>query len=360
MFDIFLIWLTSSLIFGFIGVQIAKNKRVPVKTGFLYGFFLLAIGLIIIALLNPTVDIADPKKEYEEDRDTSAEAYRLWLTEKYNIRRNELLDRFVVVGQSFATVDDAIAYADNLEDLQVEQNREEARRAQVKAKKRSYAAVAALGGFAILIVSKLGYDKFQHHQALSYANSMIDDRKNSIEQTLQPFGINIYPNSLFAEIGYEKLSSERLRALNFWIAHIERSEDGSESCNVMSRFGNVLTDKDAIAVRFRSEDDIDKIYKYYRSELLSKGYRESPLFIEYPKERFVFSGSKNMVWVEVLRLDDGPTYVKICILSQTVMDEHAKVWIEDELKKKKNEEYWQGVKKRTDEAEERLRRSYQL
>jgi hypothetical protein len=104
--------LLSGLVFGGIGVAIARNKNVDGTFGFLLGAFLGPLGLIIVALLNPPA--AKSQMQYGDrfpgKADPTSDAYRLWLSQKYAISRNELFDKYVSGEKLYDSLDAAIAH----------------------------------------------------------------------------------------------------------------------------------------------------------------------------------------------------------------------------------------------------------
>lgn len=130
------------LIFGAVGVAIASNKNVDGFVGFLLGAFLGPIGLIIVALLNPSTavtstaaDAVKPEKGIDEfvgERSLSSDAYRLWLANRYKIQRNDVFDRFVTGERTFETLDAALAYCYDVEAAKFERDKLEQERAAVE------------------------------------------------------------------------------------------------------------------------------------------------------------------------------------------------------------------------------------
>ncbi len=49
------------------------------------------------------------------ERDLSSDAYRLWLAEKYDIKRNELFDRYVMNQQTYADLESALKGAHDID-----------------------------------------------------------------------------------------------------------------------------------------------------------------------------------------------------------------------------------------------------
>lgn len=58
-----------------------------------------------------TAVVARPSIKPPCDRDLSLDPYRLWLVERYDIKRNDVFDRFVYNSHTFATLDEALASA---------------------------------------------------------------------------------------------------------------------------------------------------------------------------------------------------------------------------------------------------------
>lgn len=149
--EIFVFLFVMGLLFGAVGVAIASNKNVDGLAGFLLGAFLGPIGLIIVALLNPsravTTSAANEvsRKEHDVDfggeRNFTSDAYRLWLADRYKIQRNDVFDRFVIGDRTFETLDAALAYCYDEEDTKVkaaelEQERAASEKAALEAERQ--------------------------------------------------------------------------------------------------------------------------------------------------------------------------------------------------------------------------------
>jgi hypothetical protein len=137
--EIFVFLFVMGLIFGAVGVAIASNKNVDGLIGFLLGAFLGPIGLIIVALLNPSRAVTssaangDSRKEHDVDfvgeRSFTSDAYRLWLADRYKIQRNDVFDRFVTGERTFETLDAALAYCYDIEAAKFERDKLDQERA---------------------------------------------------------------------------------------------------------------------------------------------------------------------------------------------------------------------------------------
>jgi membrane-associated protease RseP (regulator of RpoE activity) len=115
------LWLFSSFISGLLGLFIANNKGVDGVTGFIFGFLMPGIGLVITALLNPSKTVAPEKPKLRpsrpplEKQSLSDPEYKLWLVSEYNIQRNDVLGEFLCRGKLFPTIDDALSFAHSVD-----------------------------------------------------------------------------------------------------------------------------------------------------------------------------------------------------------------------------------------------------
>jgi len=76
----------------------------------------------------PTYD-KSKRDAFDGEANLNDDAYRLWLADKYGIAKNDVFDRFVIGDQTFATLDDALCFADDREaELRAEAARKEAER----------------------------------------------------------------------------------------------------------------------------------------------------------------------------------------------------------------------------------------
>ncbi len=100
-------------VFGRIGIAIARNNQVSEGSGFWYGFWLGPIGLVIVALLKPIPKSKPVQKLgiFSGDREISNDAYKIYLTQKYNIQKNDVLESYVCDSKLFTSVDEALVYA---------------------------------------------------------------------------------------------------------------------------------------------------------------------------------------------------------------------------------------------------------
>lgn len=112
--------LVVGALFGAVGFLIAQNKGVSTVAGFWLGAFLGPFGLIIVALLNPTERAAMKAVRRSDDfsgtPDLSRDDYKLWLTERYEIQKNEVLDSYVVGQKLFSSIEAALEYAHRQEE----------------------------------------------------------------------------------------------------------------------------------------------------------------------------------------------------------------------------------------------------
>lgn len=185
MFEITLAVIASAIIFGLIGSSISKKRGHPKKIGFLFGFFLGPIGIIIFLLLYvhnsqiPADAVFDGKQELESDR------YQLWLTQKYNIVRNETLARYIVKADSFATLNEAFAYADQLEVAQKLQQNIDQERASIFKKRLAYVFIFA----ATISLSFLAFDRMNERSAKERLIQSVTEQRVKAGFSATPSGL---------------------------------------------------------------------------------------------------------------------------------------------------------------------------
>lgn len=133
------------------------------------------IGVIIGIFGKPISKLSDgassktPSAEvkFEGERDLTSDSYRLWLSNKYGIERNDVFDRFVMGEKTFENLDDALQSAHESEQQKLALAEEaraakEASAAELQAENEAIAAKAAenwertkpklMAGFIIFVV----------------------------------------------------------------------------------------------------------------------------------------------------------------------------------------------------------------
>lgn len=145
-------FLVGGLLFGWIGTLIARNQGVSPSAGFLWGFFLGPLGLIIVALLRPeiaesAVSLAHAQSPAEAgfrgDPDLSNDSYKIWLTSHYNIQKNEVLGSYVCEDRLFPTVDAALEHARDEHHAELRRSEADAERWTTIATQRSESGAVA-------------------------------------------------------------------------------------------------------------------------------------------------------------------------------------------------------------------------
>ena len=112
-------WIVSGVIGLVLGATVDKSGA-----GFFLGLLLGPIGYIIVFLLPrdtqtqvanaESTPTSEPKSNRPE-RDLDNDAYKIWLGKQYSITKNDLFDKYECDEKLFATLDEALIYADEME-----------------------------------------------------------------------------------------------------------------------------------------------------------------------------------------------------------------------------------------------------
>lgn len=68
----------------------------------------------------PANDLIDMTQFFESETDISNEKYKLYLVTKFDIKKNDVLEKFIVKGEIFSTLDEALLYSKNIDDKDFE------------------------------------------------------------------------------------------------------------------------------------------------------------------------------------------------------------------------------------------------
>jgi hypothetical protein len=222
-----MVWLILIFIwgalFGWIGVAIARNKGVSSAAGFWLGAFLGPIGLVIVALLSPAQDLESQPtipKQFEGERALTNDAYKLWLTSRFSIKRNDVLDSYVIGERLFPDVQSALDYAKEQHDAEIAaaeseeaaiaEKRERQRAAAQKAYEEADAEfqrwkpyLVFAGTLAVIGLGYLFYWEIQvdaertriEQQQAAQANRKHEAELAPFNSVLAPFGISLGDNA---------------------------------------------------------------------------------------------------------------------------------------------------------------------
>ena len=136
---IFISCLVSGLVGLILGSQVEKTGQ-----GFLLGFFLGPFGWIIVFLLPRDQErrvvyasqTTEPvKRPSRPDRDLENDSYKVWLGKTYDIKKNELFEKYEFDGNLFESLREALSAADRQDREKEEPENVEAGREPAKFKR---------------------------------------------------------------------------------------------------------------------------------------------------------------------------------------------------------------------------------
>ena len=158
--SVLLLWVVFAAIGAFLGSTVKK-----VEMGFFLGLLLGPIGWIIVLLLprespegSNSGDSQEKLKQEDPlekstnssrpERDLTRDAYKIWLVENYEVKKNDVFEKYICNEKLFETLDEALAYADALEaekrsrdeinaDREQSEREEEERRRKLAAEERA-------------------------------------------------------------------------------------------------------------------------------------------------------------------------------------------------------------------------------
>lgn len=328
MAELFLIVLVSSIAFAFAGSFVAKNKGISQRTGVLFGLFLGPIGLIIVALLSPaSTSRVPPSAQFSGDRDLNGDKYQLWLTQKYDITRNDTLGRYVVADKSFATLEEALRRADHLEHQRIEQRVLETERREEIRRRWKRVVLVGLLILAALALGRWIYNYLDHQKAVRTADQALENRRKELSDALATASLPLIESAELVAPNYRSsLSNEELRGTDFLD---DRSGVGGpkggigETCSV-NTFGSIYTtDYGGKEVSFTTPEQPDQVRKFYEERLRRNGFKVAQEFDGGSASRFEYANGTQVIFAEASRLEEmttGPTtFVTICILRRGQM-----------------------------------------
>jgi hypothetical protein len=113
--SIFLFWILFSIA---VGILASNRGRSGIAWFFLSLLISPLLGLIFVLV---TKNLAKEQEKEEEEKlkevkyagvqTLSNDSYKIYLTKKYNIEKNDVLSKFICSDKLFDTVDDALTYA---------------------------------------------------------------------------------------------------------------------------------------------------------------------------------------------------------------------------------------------------------
>lgn len=111
--EIFFLWLGLSVVCAII----AKNKgRSAAAWFFLSCFISPLLALILVIVLKPVEgEVITEEIGFGGERHLNNDAYKIFLSKKYDIQKNDIFDKFVCQEKMFPNIEESLAYAHDLE-----------------------------------------------------------------------------------------------------------------------------------------------------------------------------------------------------------------------------------------------------
>lgn len=109
------------IVFSIVVAIVARSKGRSGIAWFLLSFLISPLlSLILVLVLKPVVEnVVVEEASFDGTRDLSNDAYKLFLSKKYDIQKNDVFDKFVCQENMYPTIDEALLYAHGLEQQSV-------------------------------------------------------------------------------------------------------------------------------------------------------------------------------------------------------------------------------------------------
>jgi hypothetical protein len=154
MVQIFIFSLIFGSLFGFLSTLFVKEFPSVRKNAFWLGFFLGPIGMIITVLLyrqTPNGTIGEVAR-FQGKRDLENESYRLWLSRKYNVKKEDIFNKYASGLELFNSIDDALRHAHNEEQISAAKDLEKKyQRKQFSDNTKQNVSINVAAIFAVLV-----------------------------------------------------------------------------------------------------------------------------------------------------------------------------------------------------------------
>lgn len=323
--ELYFILLISGVVFGFVGSFVAKNRGLSQSTGFLFGFFLGPVGIIVVALLS-----AHPKSQiptaaiFAEDRDITSDRYQLWLTQKYDISRNDTLGRYVVRDRSFGTLEEALQNADGLEEALSEHRTLEAGRSAALNRDLGRGVIVILLAAAVFFAGKSLLNYMDHRKAIREADQALAARRSELSTALASASLPLMQSAELVDPNFRtSMSTEKLRSSSFLSdrSSVKVPESGVGARCAIDNGSVYETDRAGKEIWFTTSEVPQQVRNFYEERLKRAGFTSATEFHGEPPDRLEYAVGNQLVFVDATRLLSAPvTVVGVCILNRDRME----------------------------------------
>jgi uncharacterized membrane protein YeaQ/YmgE (transglycosylase-associated protein family) len=108
---IFLYWLITAIICGFVASYVASQRGADSTLGFLGGLLIGPLGIVVAAYMDKEADTGSLAPPSEDNMNLDSVSYKEFLVFRYGIRFNVMLQEYVFNDRSYVSINEPLALA---------------------------------------------------------------------------------------------------------------------------------------------------------------------------------------------------------------------------------------------------------